>query len=180
MIRCLWIKTRVYFSILLIYQYCLLCLQVFGAPLVEGFSHFPRNYTKSEVSIPKIFKMIFFVLKMKGKKIKCEIIIGGTIRSDNGILDKLYSHGKSKWASSSRLCVASFKRAESFPERCLGRIWFVASKIFGNRYELRTHSNSFNVMQIHHEIDINHFINTFWCVVFILCSKPQPQHWMGY
>lgn len=35
-------------------------------------------------------------------------------------------------------------------------------------------------MQIHHEIDIIHFINTFWCVIFILCSKPQPQHWMGY
>lgn len=24
---------------------------VFGAPLVGGFSHFPRNYTKSEISL---------------------------------------------------------------------------------------------------------------------------------
>lgn len=28
---------------------------VFGAPLVEGFSHFPRNYTKSEVKIETCF-----------------------------------------------------------------------------------------------------------------------------
>ena len=24
---------------------------VFGAPLVDGFGHFPRNYTRSEVSL---------------------------------------------------------------------------------------------------------------------------------
>jgi len=24
---------------------------VFGAPLVDGFNHFPRNYTKSEVAL---------------------------------------------------------------------------------------------------------------------------------
>lgn len=24
---------------------------IFGAPLVEGFSHFPSNYTKSEVAL---------------------------------------------------------------------------------------------------------------------------------
>jgi neuroligin len=24
---------------------------VFGAPLVDGFSHFPRNYTKSEIAL---------------------------------------------------------------------------------------------------------------------------------
>lgn len=24
---------------------------VFGAPLIDGFNHFPRNYTKSEVTL---------------------------------------------------------------------------------------------------------------------------------
>lgn len=32
---------------------------VFGAPLVEGFSHFPRNYTKSEVALSEA-TMIFW------------------------------------------------------------------------------------------------------------------------
>lgn len=32
---------------------------VFGAPLVEGFSHFPRNYTKSEVALSEAI-MIFW------------------------------------------------------------------------------------------------------------------------
>lgn len=32
---------------------------VFGAPLVEGFSHFPRNYTKSEVALSEAV-MIFW------------------------------------------------------------------------------------------------------------------------
>lgn len=32
---------------------------IFGAPLVEGFSHFPRNYTKSEVALSEAL-MIFW------------------------------------------------------------------------------------------------------------------------
>lgn len=32
---------------------------IFGAPLVEGFSHFPRNYTKSEVALSEAV-MIFW------------------------------------------------------------------------------------------------------------------------
>lgn len=32
---------------------------VFGAPLVDGFSHFPRNYTKSEVALSEAL-MIFW------------------------------------------------------------------------------------------------------------------------
>lgn len=32
---------------------------VFGAPLVDGFSHFPRNYTKSEVALSEAI-MIFW------------------------------------------------------------------------------------------------------------------------
>lgn len=32
---------------------------VFGAPLVDGFSHFPRNYTKSEVALSEAV-MIFW------------------------------------------------------------------------------------------------------------------------
>lgn len=32
---------------------------VFGAPLVDGFSHFPRNYTKSEVALSEAL-MVFW------------------------------------------------------------------------------------------------------------------------
>lgn len=32
---------------------------IFGAPLVDGFSHFPRNYTKSEVALSEAV-MIFW------------------------------------------------------------------------------------------------------------------------
>lgn len=32
---------------------------IFGAPLVDGFSHFPRNYTKSEVALSEAL-MIFW------------------------------------------------------------------------------------------------------------------------
>lgn len=32
---------------------------VFGAPLVDGFSHFPQNYTKSEVALAE--SMMLFV-----------------------------------------------------------------------------------------------------------------------
>ena len=30
---------------------------VLGAPLVDGFSHFPKNYTKSEVALSEAFIM---------------------------------------------------------------------------------------------------------------------------
>jgi neuroligin len=32
---------------------------VFGAPLVDGFNHFPRNYTKSEVGLSEAFIVYF-------------------------------------------------------------------------------------------------------------------------
>lgn len=32
---------------------------VFGAPLVEGFNHFPRNYTKSEVGLSEAVIVYF-------------------------------------------------------------------------------------------------------------------------
>jgi neuroligin len=32
---------------------------VFGAPLVDGFNHFPRNYTKSEVGLSEAVIVYF-------------------------------------------------------------------------------------------------------------------------
>lgn len=32
---------------------------VFGAPLVEGFGHFPQNYTKTEVALSESIIMYF-------------------------------------------------------------------------------------------------------------------------